>query len=83
MTYDQLTVAELNSPTKINEAHGAEEMSVKEKKKKSSQNKKKGNREPKLLINTYNTSYDVIMKAASELGFVEKKVEPLFYGPPN
>ena len=57
---------------------------VKDKKKKTQKNKnKKKDRTPKLIINTFNTQYDVIMKAASDLGFIEKKVEPLFYATSN
>ena len=64
----------------LTETKPAEE--VKEKKKKAQKSKKK-DRTPKLIINTFNTQYDVIMKAAMDLGFIEKKVEPLFYASAN
>lgn len=48
-----------------------------------SSQKKKKKKKPRLLINTFNTQYDVIMKAAAELGFAEKKLEPQFYGNNN
>lgn len=55
----------------------------KEKKKKEKKSKRKEPRPPKLIINTFNTQYDVIMKAAVDLGYIEKKVEPQFYAPQN